>query len=71
MVPEGEAIRQVGEGKDLLHAAVAVRSDDEDATRQDGRGGLGQPEDDVVVELALRPVVDQVVAAEAALHFLE
>jgi hypothetical protein len=35
------------------------------------RSAISRAEDDVVVELALRPVGDQVVPAEPALHLVE
>jgi hypothetical protein len=71
VVPEGATVRDVREREDLLHAAVAVSCDDEDAAGKGRRCGVREAEDDVAVELALRPVRDQVVAAEAACHFVE
>ena len=63
VVPQGAAVRQRSEAKDFLHAAVAVGRDDQDAPGQ--RRASRHPHHDVVVKLALLPVVDQVVAAGA------
>jgi hypothetical protein len=71
VVPEGATVWDVQERQDLFHSTVAVRGDDENASRQDGRRRVGQSEDDVVVKLPLRPVGDQVVAAEAALDLVK
>lgn len=50
--PERGAVGRRVEREDLLHAAVAVRRDDEDETRR-------ETNDDVVMELALRPMIDE------------
>jgi hypothetical protein len=71
VVPEGAAVRHVREREDLLYAAVAVRGDNEDVAWQGGRRRLGQAKDDVVMELALRPVGHEVITPEAALHLVE
>jgi dihydroxyacetone kinase len=70
-VPEGAATRHIVEREDFLHAAVAVGGDDEHEALCVGRRGLGHAEDHVVVKLALRPVGDQIVSAEATLNLVE
>jgi hypothetical protein len=65
VVPEGPAVRHLGEAEDLLDAAVAVGRDEQDGPGEVARRRSGEPEDDVVVELALRPVGGELVAAEA------
>jgi len=65
MVPERSAVGDVREGEDLLDAAVAVRRHDEDPAGRSRDGARGQSQDEVVVELALRPVGDELVPSEA------
>jgi hypothetical protein len=69
VVPESVAIGHLREADDFLHAPVAVCRDDENASRE--ACIFRKADDDVVVELALRPVSDEVVTAVASLEFLE
>ena len=55
-VPERPAIRNGLEGEDLLYAAVAVGRDDEDDV-------VGKAHHDIVIELALLPVVEELVSS--------
>jgi hypothetical protein len=63
-MPEGPAIGHRLESEHLLHAAVAVGRHDEDDSVRDSN-------DDVVVELALLPVVEELVAAVPRAKLLE
>lgn len=54
--PERPAIGDGVEGEHLLHAAIAIGRDDEDEP-------IRQPNDDVVMELSLCPMIEQLVAA--------
>lgn len=59
IVPQREPIRHVSETKELLHAAIAIGGNDQNATWQ-LRRGAPKPEHDIVMELALRPVIEMV-----------
>lgn len=50
--PQGPTIRNLVEEQELLDPAIAVRGNDQHLV-------VGQAQDDVMVELALRPVIDQ------------
>jgi hypothetical protein len=63
MVPERAPVGDLGEGEHLFDPPVAVRGDDEDRPRKIRGGALGQAQDEVVMELALHPVGDELVAA--------
>jgi hypothetical protein len=69
VVPESVAIGHFPKADDFLHSAVAVCSDDENASRE--ICSFRKSDDDVVVELSLRPVSDEVVAAVTSLELLE
>ena len=69
-MPERRAIGQRIEGKDLLHTAVAIGGDHEERAGQ-GRAGIVNPNDDVVMELTLLPMVEKLVTAEARTDFFE
>jgi hypothetical protein len=71
VMPERGAVGDLGEAEDLLDPAVAVGGDDEDSAGQVGPRTVGQRQDQVVVKLALRPVRDEVVAAEASREVVE
>lgn len=68
VVPERATVGHLREREHLFDAPVAVRGNDENASGQPRSGGLGEPEHDVVMKLALSPVGDEVVAAKAPLH---
>jgi hypothetical protein len=71
MVPKRAAARDLAEAEDLLDTAVAIGRDDQHAPRQLVGRRRRKANDDVVVELALRPVFDEVVAAKAAGEVIE
>lgn len=63
-MPERPAVGNAPEGEHLLHSAVAIRGDEEDAA-------VGESDDDVVMELPLRPMIDELVAAVACAQLVE
>ena len=67
--PEGGALGDCVEAEDFLDAAIAVRRDHQDVARELARAGDAQHE--VVVELSLRPVIEQLEGAESRAHLVE
>ncbi|MCU0683663.1 MAG: hypothetical protein MUF34_15715 [Polyangiaceae bacterium] len=70
LVPEGAALGQIGEAEHLFDAAVAVGGDDEHRARQ-ARAARLDTQHDVVVKLALLPVIDEFVGAAELAHRVE
>lgn len=70
-VPQRSAVRYLREAEDLFDATVAVRRDDQHGARGLSARRLGDPQHHVVVELALGPVGDELVAAEEARQLVE
>lgn len=68
--PERGPKRHVVEAEDLLHAAVAVGGHDED-TSWEVAAPDGEPQHDVVVELALLPVLDELEGSVRTSHVVE
>jgi hypothetical protein len=66
--PERGAFGHLRKTENLFDAAVAVRRDDEDRTRKIFRVDL---EDDVVMELALRPMADEIERAVTRSELVE
>jgi hypothetical protein len=64
VMPEGTPVGHVRQAQDLLDAAVAVRRDDQDASRELRSGRRRQSKHDVVVKLALRPVRNELIASK-------
>jgi hypothetical protein len=71
VVPEGGAVRNFGKTENLFDAAVAVGSHDQNPSRHFASGVLGDFQNHVVVKLALHPVRDELVPAEAPRHFFQ
>src|SRR4051794_32530949 len=69
MAPQGSLLWCLVEAEDLLNAAVAVRRDDQH--RPWRRVRRVDPEEQVVVELTLLPVIEELVAAEPAPEVVE
>ena len=68
-VPERRALRNFVEAQHFLHAAVAVRCDRKDLAGQ--RFLVVEAHDDVVMKLALSPMIDEIVSAESRAQRLE
>ncbi len=70
--PERASRRYVVEAEDLFHAAVAVGGDDEDTSRQvaDARARR-EANHEIVMELALCPVLEELERAVRATHVVE
>lgn len=69
--PEGVARGNLREAQDLFDATIAVRRHHEDVARQPLRVGARHADDDVVVELALRPVFEKLEGSDIVAQKLE
>jgi hypothetical protein len=69
-VPKRVAIGYVREAKDFLHAAVAVRGNDQDRSGKFSRRATN-PQHRVVVKLALLPMIDELIPVPAKTHVIE
>lgn len=67
--PEPPSIGHVREDHHFFDPAVAVRGDDQDAAGESR--GIGDAEDQVVVEFTLRPMLEQLVASELGSQLFE
>lgn len=70
-MPQSAAVGHVVEGEDLLHAAVAVGRDDEDRSSRAGAVGSDDSHHDIVMKLALLPVIEEFVATATSTQFFE
>ncbi len=64
LVPKRVALGDLGEERDFLHAAVAIRAHDQDRSFEPAR--RREPQDDVVMKLPLFPMREELVAAVCA-----
>jgi signal peptidase II len=69
-VPESKSVGNVGEAKHFFDSAVTVRAHDENRPGKIGRGRW-DPHDDVVVELALLPMIHELVSTPAVANAIQ